>query len=901
MSEHDEPKSSMPPRDGAMDLSGLSLAQLRDVREHVDAGRFPQNVKNLELEIARRERDGGRRPFAVRFTRSGGVFGWLASVMARTPYYGDGVIVAGESDVLIEGWRRTWLGFAHRAEDAIASSRIRNVYRDREWVSFDVQRHFWWPRHFVMRTAAEAAAAELVSCLPAAQAQWFARESSDIRAFYKLQRAPGHAPWVTSAIVAICVVIFVWQVTRGANWFAPDVATLLAWGANAGTLTVHGEWWRLVASLFLHGNIVHIAINMWVLWSAGRLTERLFGNVSIAVIYLVSGLAGNLLSIAWNPAGLSVGASGAIFGMLGAFIAYLVRGRARIPPPLLWAHLLPTALFTLFSLLNGLGQAGIDNAAHVGGLASGLVLGWGLARSFGRDAVRKDMVQSIPAFGLLLGGLVALILQVTGPASMPAPMEDFMRANVWYRDGVLKNLVLWQDIAGESAAGTLSNFELGVRFAREIVPFWEKTSPRLHRLIDAVPQAQRPAASAFADFADLRLQWARAIAAGAQGGDFQKAIALAPKVDASQARIDWLSLRAQYDHAANSLAASPLFFAVKRVLHFGGYPCVTSPFDEYNPVAPTDSATDGPARRRALRCRAQALFLEDQYPQLEVALEEARRHRADLPDGSSSYEALHDGLDDLLNYGDLSVETAMTHLATWRRLEPHSMEANLAEVSAFVAWAYNARGNGIADTVNAQNMQLFLHRIEIAQAALDAQASALQASSEYYRLAIQVNLLRNGSKEDRGAIFAKSRDRFLHDPGIASSMLHALMPRWGGSFEDVDKFIVDQSNEKPFNEASYERYARYYWDYADQEGEQTDIFQDGYAKPDTMNLGMAVMLKRHPKSDYIFNVAGRFACLTNDRVEYLVFHAAMPRRYSASAWSRRMNVAGCNKKFELKP
>src|SRR5262249_32284536 len=131
--------------------------------------------------------------------------------------------------------------------------------------------------------------------------------------------------------------------------------------------------------------LVHLLVNMWVLWSAGRLAEKLFGNLAYAVIYFAAGLAGGLLSIAWNPAVSTAGASGAIFGRLGAFIGYLLHGRSRIPRRILRAYLVPTLLFTFFNILNGLAQAGIDNAAHFGGMATGLLLGWAFAVPVGRQ------------------------------------------------------------------------------------------------------------------------------------------------------------------------------------------------------------------------------------------------------------------------------------------------------------------------------------------------------------------------------------------------------------------------------------------------------------------------------------------------------------------------------------
>ena len=96
---------------------------------------------------------------------------------------------------------------------------------------------------------------------------------------------------------------------------------LVHFGANFGPYTLSGDWWRLLTYMFLHGGIFHVAINMWCLWSLGTLCESLYGRWTYAAVYLITGIAGGLTSVAWNPQVLSVGASGALFGLSGALIA----------------------------------------------------------------------------------------------------------------------------------------------------------------------------------------------------------------------------------------------------------------------------------------------------------------------------------------------------------------------------------------------------------------------------------------------------------------------------------------------------------------------------------------------------------------------------------------------------
>ncbi len=92
------------------------------------------------------------------------------------------------------------------------------------------------------------------------------------------------------------------------------------WGANAGALTSGGQWWRLLTSTFEHGGLLHIALNMWCLYNLGWLAELLFGRSRFTLLYLMCGIGGSLGSICWRGNGISVGASGAIFGIAGALI-----------------------------------------------------------------------------------------------------------------------------------------------------------------------------------------------------------------------------------------------------------------------------------------------------------------------------------------------------------------------------------------------------------------------------------------------------------------------------------------------------------------------------------------------------------------------------------------------------
>jgi membrane associated rhomboid family serine protease/Flp pilus assembly protein TadD len=185
---------------------------------------------------------------------------------------------------------------------------------------------------------------------------------------------------VTQAIFGINVAVFIGMLLSGASPMSPSGESLIAWGANYGPYTLTGDWWRLVTSCFEHIGIIHLAFNMWCLWSLGAVAERLYGRVTFACVYLLCGISGSLGSLWWHSTPvLSAGASGAIFGIAGAVIASLKLGdydRAM-------GHGTMQSLiaFVGYNVVFGAISGRTDNACHFGGLAAGLVLGALIAKA----------------------------------------------------------------------------------------------------------------------------------------------------------------------------------------------------------------------------------------------------------------------------------------------------------------------------------------------------------------------------------------------------------------------------------------------------------------------------------------------------------------------------------------
>jgi len=223
------------------------------------------------------------------------------------------------------------------------------------------------------------------------------------------------APWVkreasislTQLILGANAMVFIAMVAASGPSLDFTGQVMVHFGANYGPLTLSGEWWRLVTYMFLHGGIFHIAMNMWCLWNVGTLCESLYGRWTYVAVYLITGVAGGLASIAWHPVGPpSVGASGALFGLTGALIASFYLGEFSLSGISIKGALSSLLFFAGFSLFLGGVFPGIDNAAHIGGLVSGLALGALIARlAPQQDApLRRAIVVAVVALAVLATG-----------------------------------------------------------------------------------------------------------------------------------------------------------------------------------------------------------------------------------------------------------------------------------------------------------------------------------------------------------------------------------------------------------------------------------------------------------------------------------------------------------------
>lgn len=224
-------------------------------------------------------------------------------------------------------------------------------------------------------------------------------------------RQPVRAWWLTAVLIAINVLLFGWQCVQGAALFNPSTADMIRVGANAVALTLTGDDWRLLSSMFLHVGLTHLALNMWALYLLGTYAEFYFGRWFYLALYLLSGIMGNVafcafhlpdvstpLAIDQTVLATSAGASGAILGLNGALIMAAWRPRADLPAHL---HVPIQAMIAILgiSLAFGVVIPNMDNTAHLAGASMGLLLGWLFVFS---QAVHAPVRTVFRASGVLL-------------------------------------------------------------------------------------------------------------------------------------------------------------------------------------------------------------------------------------------------------------------------------------------------------------------------------------------------------------------------------------------------------------------------------------------------------------------------------------------------------------------
>ena len=225
-----------------------------------------------------------------------------------------------------------------------------------------------------------------------------ATTTEEIKDFFSIFK-PTQGFFITPILLDLNILIFILMAISGVNIMQPDSESLLNWGANFKPMTLEGEWWRLITNCFLHIGIFHLLMNMYALLYIGVLLEPHLGKTRFISAYLLTGITASIASLWWHDLTISAGASGAIFGMYGVFLAMLTTNL--IEKTARKALLTSIAVFVGYNLIYGL-KSGIDNAAHIGGLLGGLVIGYALIPSLKKPEKNKLKFGTIGLLSILI-------------------------------------------------------------------------------------------------------------------------------------------------------------------------------------------------------------------------------------------------------------------------------------------------------------------------------------------------------------------------------------------------------------------------------------------------------------------------------------------------------------------
>jgi rhomboid protease GluP len=311
--------------------------------------------------------------------------------------------------------------------------------------------------------------AEAIEQLKAQTVQTVTEETKQGEEIDKVMKLSGSNLYVTYGIIAINVVVFILMVIDGAEIFAVTNGLVhIKWGSNVTALTLSGDWWRLITSTFIHFGIIHLAMNMYALYTAGVYLEPMLGKTKYITAYFCTGIIAGIVSLWWHKEGVNgAGASGAIFGLYGVFLALLFTNL--IPKQVRSALLQSIGIFVVFNIVYGM-RSGIDNAAHIGGLVSGMLIGFIFYLELsGKINIRKSMAAVLITILTVAGTWYFLNNYKSDAVRVDQLQKEFFVL----QDSALNSLIENEKITGAEKKEKLLNITL---------PIWKKNLENLNEM-----------------------------------------------------------------------------------------------------------------------------------------------------------------------------------------------------------------------------------------------------------------------------------------------------------------------------------------------------------------------------------------------------------------------------------
>ncbi|MBS1841067.1 MAG: rhomboid family intramembrane serine protease [Acidobacteria bacterium] len=300
---------------------------------------------------------------------------------------------------------------------------------------------------------------------------------------------------VTLALIVLNTLVFLVMTLKGVSFLFPSAESVLPWGADYGPLTLSGQWWRMFTSLFVHFGFIHILFNMIVLFNIGPFIESLAGRVSYLILYFVSGIGGGVASLIIHPTAVSAGASGAIFGLYGALLGFLLRHRKTIAPKALKSLSKGALLFVGVNFIFGMSVPAIGVAAHMGGLAAGFLVALFLVQ---RTPEENSRFTWRGAVAIAIG----IAMTVGALRVIPAP-SDTLREFSRLDEVEKKAIDLYNDSEKKWKAHQISDSQFADIVEQQILPKWSAEREAIANLRH-LPRAQAKLTVSLLKYMDIR-------------------------------------------------------------------------------------------------------------------------------------------------------------------------------------------------------------------------------------------------------------------------------------------------------------------------------------------------------------------------------------------------------------
>ena len=328
--------------------------------------------------------------------------------------------------------------------------------------------------------------------------------------------------YVTYGLIGINVLLYLAMVVSGVNFFEPTSMDVLKWGASLPALDLSGQWWRIFTSMFLHFGLIHIVMNMVALYMISIYMEPMLGKARWLTGYLCAGLIGGIVSLLLrkNELVVGAGASGAIFGTYGIFLALLT---TKVIPQHIRGNLLRFVLFFVaYNVFYGFKKgSGIDNGAHLGGLAGGMIIGYIYYFSVRKPTLQRKAIACVAVIALTLAVCVAVFRQhrIEQPVSVD---YNSGRIQGWDSDGGGSDASNWtrlvqqfSDLEEQALAvvrDTVSSADVVAKNLQAIsLPAWRDAATVVDSLqLVAGDDVQKSQASIFQEYVKIRTEQTRA-------------------------------------------------------------------------------------------------------------------------------------------------------------------------------------------------------------------------------------------------------------------------------------------------------------------------------------------------------------------------------------------------------